>query len=119
MTTATKERAMTYAIEKRYLDAKAAADAAKKELRAAKEALLDAHGLKPCRPCTEDEAATYADGKIEGSLTIVTHFAKSASRWDSKKLEKLSETVPVILEARSIDYKIEARVRAKPNGGSK
>jgi hypothetical protein len=99
--------------EQRYLDAKAAADEAKAELAEAKAALLEAHGLTCGKPCTEDEAACYEQGKIELDAVTISHYAKSQATWDNKALEDLSETVPAILEARRINYRVEARIKVK------
>jgi hypothetical protein len=99
--------------EKRYLEAKAAIDAAKKELAEAKAELLGEHGLKACRACTEDEAALYERGKIETDKLKISHYSKSSTAWDAKSLEELSETVPAILEARRTNYRIEARISIK------
>ncbi len=100
-------------LERWFLDAKDAHDVAKKILEEAKAALLAEHGLQPCRPCEEDEAATYQKSQIDGEATTISHFAKSTSSWDAEKLEALAETVPAILEARRITYRIEARVSVK------
>lgn len=99
-------------LEKAYLISKATLAEAKKGHLEAKKALLKVHDMVPCRPCTEDEAAEYVQDKIETDGVVISHYAKSSSSWDAKKLEALMDTVPAIIEARRITYRIETRIKA-------
>ncbi len=100
-------------LEKRYIEAKDAHDAAKAELDEAKRALLEANGLRCCTPCTEDEAACHEQTRLELDAVTITSYARSQETIDRKFLRGLADEVPAVLDAFGYAFRIEARIKVK------
>jgi hypothetical protein len=100
------------ATETRYLAAKAALDKAKADFDKAKAELLGRRGIELGKVTKADFEGWQCE-TLELAALKISHFAKSATRWDGKVLTKLAERVPEVLEARSVSYRTEARITIK------